>query len=187
MIINYLDLLMSRFITSTSFTPFFIVLFCSLIWNIFFCLFILQIFLCVFVSKHYVGQLHLLISEKWPYLKDVLWGPAEHSLLATRVIYSRNAPMWDVWAFLLLWGWLSWACWWTVLDLNLVGYEPLVFAISLAPVECDVGFQCGLSHGLRRNGIGVGLLGVGSKSLCNCVHGLVSWSWCQPAGGQARS
>lgn len=57
-----------------------------------------------------------------------------------------------------------------------VGYEPLVFAISLAPVECDVGFQCGLSHGLRRNGIGVGLLEVGSKSLCNCVHGLVSWN-----------
>ena len=179
---------MSRFLTSTSFTPVSMVLFCSFIWNIFLCLLILPFFFfLVFLSMYYVGQWHFLILEKWPYVKDVLWGPATCSLLTTRTICSRCAPKWAVWAFLLWWCWLPWVCWWVVLDLSLVGCEPLAFAVAVAPLECEVGFQCGLPHGLWRHGTGAGLLEAGSRSLCNCLHGLGSCGWCQPAGGQAVS
>lgn len=38
-----------------------------------------------------VGWLHCLILEKWPDVRDILWGPAVHSPLVTKVVCFKDA------------------------------------------------------------------------------------------------
>lgn len=45
---------------------------------------------CCFCVYVFFG-LHFPILEKWSYVRSILWGPAEHSLLDTRAICSRGA------------------------------------------------------------------------------------------------
>ena len=76
----------------SSLTPswiFFVGLFCSFVWNIFLYFLVLPKFL--FISMYSVGQLHFPILETWPYVGDVLWGPAAYYPLVTRAIYSWGA------------------------------------------------------------------------------------------------
>ena len=42
----------------------------------------------VFISIYYAVWLHFLILEKWPYIGDILWGPAVHFPLVTKTIWS---------------------------------------------------------------------------------------------------
>ena len=58
-------------------------------------------FLClghVPLSAHFaqfsvLGWLHFPILEKWPHVGDIQWVPVAHSLLVTRAICSRGAPV----------------------------------------------------------------------------------------------
>ena len=77
---------------STSLSCFSGVLSCSFVFpKIFLCHLILPDFL-FFISMHEVGQACFLILEKWTYVGDVLWVPAAHCPLFTRVICSRGDP-----------------------------------------------------------------------------------------------
>ena len=44
------------------------------------------------ISKYQVGQLHVLILEKRPYVGEILWIPEAYSPLVTRTACSRGAP-----------------------------------------------------------------------------------------------
>lgn len=44
------------------------------------------------ISKYQVGQLHVLILEKWPYVGEILWIPEAYSPLVTRTACSLSVP-----------------------------------------------------------------------------------------------
>ena len=68
----------------------------------------------MFISLYCVGQLCFLTLEKWPYIGDVLWGPAAHSPLVTRAICSTGATLCGLgWPFCCGWAdYCGWTCRW---------------------------------------------------------------------------
>ena len=75
-----------------------------------------------------IGLLHFPVFEKWPYIGDVLWGPASDSAPVTKALYSGDAT--------------NMGCM-TLLLCHTIG----VLGGAL-PCVIIAGFQCGWVHGL---------------------------------------
>ena len=89
---SFLDILLISTLLSSSSS----ILSFSFIWNIFLYFLILPTSLCLFLC--YVGQLYFPILEKWSYVEDIPWILTVHSLLFTKALCSRLAPMLAAWA-----------------------------------------------------------------------------------------
>ena len=85
-----LNSLSGIFLMSTLVSSFSRVLSCSFIWNTFLCLLVFPSSL--FIPLCFIGQLHLPILEKQPYVRDILWAPGIYSSLVIKSICSSSFP-----------------------------------------------------------------------------------------------